>query len=89
MQHNEFHENGHRVFGLHAAHNGLCDCGNPACLALFKHPLIGNWQNVPAWSDEQFAVMEMMGHFKTGFGVLCRGLVVVDVDARNGGVESY
>lgn len=89
MQHNEFHEAGYRVFGLHAAQKGLCDCGNPACLALFKHPQIGNWQNVPAWSDEQFAVMEMMGHFKTGFGVLCRGLVVVDVDARNGGVESY
>ena len=89
MQHNEFHEAGHRVFGLHAAHKGLCDCGNPACLALFKHPVIGNWSNVPAWSDEQFAVMEMMGHFKTGFGVLTRGLIVVDVDARNGGVESY
>jgi len=30
-----------------------------------------------------------MGQFDTGYGVLCRGLLVVDVDARNGGVESY
>ena len=32
--------------------------------------------------------MEELGHFATGYGVLLRGLLVIDVDARNGGVES-
>jgi hypothetical protein len=33
--------------------------------------------------------MEETGQFDSGYGVLVRGLIVVDVDARNGGVESY
>ena len=89
MMYESFHECEYRVFGLHAAQDGNCECGNPECLALFKHPKINGWQNVPAWSDEQFSVMEMIGHFETGYGVLCRDLLVVDVDARNGGVASY
>jgi hypothetical protein len=32
--------------------------------------------------------MEMMKQFKTGYGIVCRELLVVDVDARNGGVAS-
>lgn len=31
----------------------------------------------------------MAGQFATGYGVLVRGLLVVDVDARNGGVASF
>jgi hypothetical protein len=33
--------------------------------------------------------MEEMGQFKTGYGVLMRGLFVIDIDARNGGVDSF
>jgi hypothetical protein len=33
--------------------------------------------------------MEAMGQFATGYGVLVNGLLVVDVDARNGGMDSY
>lgn len=29
--------------------------------------------------------MEEMGQFDTGFGVLCDGFVVIDIDPRNGG----
>lgn len=31
----------------------------------------------------------MTGQLSTGYGVLCRGLIVVDIDARNGGVDSW
>jgi hypothetical protein len=85
----DYLEAGFKIFGIHGADNGACNCGNPECEALYKHPVISGWQNVPNWSDEQIETFEMMGHFKTGFGVLCSGFLIIDVDARNGGVESF
>lgn len=85
----DYIEAGFRVFGLHGANGDLCGCGDESCDALYKHPVISNWQNIPDWSDEQIETFEMMGHFKTGFGVLVSGRLIIDVDARNGGVESY
>ena len=54
-----------------------------------KHPRAANWVHSAVWSEEQIETMEEMGQFKTGYGVLMRGLFVIDVDARNGGVQSY
>ena len=85
-------EAGFPVFGLYGRDkNGKCECGNPNCpeKSLFKHPRVSNWQHTPHWSEEQFETMELMKQFKTGYGVLLRGFLVVDVDARNGGVESF
>ena len=81
----DYLEGGFRVFGIHGASRGLCDCGDEKCTALFKHPVISNWQSVPHWSDEQIDTFDQLGHFDTGFGVLCAGFLVIDVDARNGG----
>lgn len=86
----DYLEAGFRVFGIHGADkDGHCECGNPKCEAVLKHPRISNWQSVPQWSDEQIETFEQLGHFRTGFGVLCSGWLVIDVDARNGGVESF
>ena len=50
----DYLEAGFRVFGLHGVDSdGNCECGNPECQALYKHPRISNWQSVPDWSDEQ------------------------------------
>lgn len=87
--HNEFHEAGYRIFGLHPIIDGKCGCVQEDCPAPGKHPVISGWQCVPAWSDQQYETLQQMGQFNSGYGVLCRGLIVVDVDARNGGVESY
>jgi Bifunctional DNA primase/polymerase, N-terminal/Primase C terminal 2 (PriCT-2) len=85
-----FWEAGYRVFGLHPIQrDGSCGCGNPKCNAVGKHPLATNWQHTPHWSEDQIDVMAEVGQFDTGYGVLVRGLIVIDVDARNGGVESY
>ncbi len=90
MMHREFWDAGLRIFGLYGADkNGDCLCGWSQCQAPYKHPLISNWQKTPEWSEDQIDAMEMSGQFETGFGVLCSGLLVIDVDARNGGVESY
>jgi hypothetical protein len=89
QQHRDFIEAGYKVFGLHGATGDKCNCGNPDCAALYKHPQAANWQHTPHWSDEQLDTLELMGQFDTGYGVLVDGLLVVDVDARNGGVASY
>lgn len=85
----DYREAGLTVFGLHGVEKGKCTCENPDCTALFKHPRASNWQHTPFYSDEQFQVMCDMGHLATGFGVLVKDIFVIDVDARNGGLESY
>lgn len=90
MIYNQFREAGFRVFGLRGVDkDGNCGCGNPKCTAYYKHPIVSNWQHTPDWSDEQIEVMEMSGQFATGYGILVNGLIVIDVDARNGGVDSF
>lgn len=88
--HYDFVEEGYKIFGLYGADkDGNCECENPHCEAAYKHPRSSNWQHTPDWSDGQLDTMEEMGHFATGYGVLVSGLLVVDVDARNGGVDSF
>lgn len=89
MLYRDFWAAGYRVFGLHPIVDGKCGCGNKGCIAIGKHPLVSNWTHTPVWSAEQVETMETMDEFATGFGVLIRGLFVIDVDARNGGVASY
>lgn len=90
MIYRQYHDAGFRIFGLHGANeHGVCLCDNPQCNAPYKHPIAKGWQHTPEWDDDQITAMELAGHFDTGFGVLCNGYIVVDIDARNGGVESY
>ncbi len=91
MIYQQFLDAGLRVFALWPiSKDGLCGCGDPECAAAGKHPRASNWQHTPLWSDDQIEVMEDMGQFGTGYGVLVSGsLLVVDVDERNGGAESY
>jgi len=85
----EYHEAGYRVFGLYGMSKGVCECGNNECEAFYKHPRVSNWQHTPRWSDDQIACMEMTGQVSTGFGVLCDGYLIIDIDPRNGGNEGY
>jgi hypothetical protein len=87
--HREFWEAGYRVFSLWSFRGETCECGRETCEAAGKHPRASNWQHTPEWDEEQIDAMEAAGHFSSGYGVLCRGLLVVDVDARNGGVASW
>ena len=89
MMYRDFVDAGLRVFALWAVRDGVCDCGDPECMVPGKHPRASNWQHTPEWSEDQLEVMEEMDQFETGYGVLTEGLLVVDVDERNGGAESY
>tara|TARA_B110000503_G_scaffold126233_1_gene194635 strand:- start:1680 stop:3962 length:2283 start_codon:yes stop_codon:yes gene_type:complete len=86
----EYRDAGFRVFGLHGVTNGLCECGNDNCQAHYKHPTVSNWQYTPVWNDDQWVLInELKNDFKTGFGVLCDGYLVIDIDPRNGGNEGF
>ena len=82
-------EEGYCVFGLHAILNGHCTCDNPDCTMAGKHPWAYGWQHGQVWSEEQYENMVEAGAFKTGYGLLVKGLLVIDVDERSGGVDSY
>lgn len=82
----DYLEAGFRVFPLHGIAAGACACGTDDCQAIGKHPAIANWQAAPQWSDEQIEIM-LEHTVTTGYGVLCDGFLVIDVDPRNGGTE--
>jgi len=80
LKYREFYENDFVVFPLHKIINGKCSCG---CSSGGKHPLHKNWQNTHPTEP-------IDSEYTTGYGILVtNGLLVIDVDARNGGVESY
>lgn len=85
----EMWESGFRVFPLYETRGGKCACGDPECGAVGKHPVLSGWQTCPAWSQEQFDNMVEYGQFTTGYGVVCRDLIVIDIDPRNGGADSW
>lgn len=89
LPYDDFRDAGYRIFGLYPITGGQCGCGDPTCKVAGKHPFSASWQHSPLWSDDQIEVMQMTGQLSTGYGVLCKGLIVVDIDARNGGVESW
>lgn len=90
MNHRQAHEAGLRPFLLWPINDdGTCGCGHPDCQAVGKHPRAGNWQHTPDWSEDQLDTFEEAGWFATGYGILVDGLLVVDVDERNGGADSY
>lgn len=90
MSYADYWESEYRIFSLYRIMpDGSCECEKDECKAVGKHPRADNWQHTPDWSEEQIETMDEMGQFATGFGVLVDKMLVVDVDARNGGVESY
>lgn len=77
-----------RVVPLHPIRNGDCSCEREDCEAIGKHPLVSNWQLAIPYSEEQIETFEQY-QSDTGFGVICDGWLVVDIDPRNGGSEGY
>jgi len=89
MSYTDWHESGFKVIGIHPMLDGDCTCPRGAeCFGAGKHPRAKNWQHTPEWSDEQLQNFDEIGYFNA-YGILCDGYIVIDVDARNGGVEAY
>lgn len=84
----DYVEAGFRVFPLFSFGAEGCECGDPKCTNMGKHPRVKAWQHSPRWSDEQLD--NMLEHtIKTGFGVCLDDHLVIDVDPRNGGKDGY
>lgn len=83
MNQHDYLEAGFKVFGLLGKHDHDGSLLNEK--QQYKKPYSSNWQHTPDWSDDQIEVMEESGQFDTGFGVLCDGWMIIDIDPRNGG----
>lgn len=85
----DYVEGGFRVFALWGIKpDGTCACPDPECIAVGKHPRINGWNNTPFQDDEQIEAMQEF-LIDTGFGVCLDSHLVIDIDPRNGGFESY
>lgn len=91
------YEAGWRIFPLHPMNAAMeCTCDTEGCQAAGKHPRNSAWQHTPQWDDVQMAYLEddegIFGgnQLQDGYGIVINtsGLLVVDVDPRNGGTES-
>lgn len=84
----DYTDAGFRVFPLWGVKNGVCQCGIKDCISAGKHPSISHWQQVPVWSEE--ALESMIEHsITTGFGICVDDHLIIDIDPRNGGDESF
>ncbi len=86
----EYTQRGWAVLPLHSIVDGRCSCNNPNCASPGKHPLNSN--GVHGASRDEAAIREWWGRWPwANIGIAtgrASGLVVVDVDPRNGGMDS-
>lgn len=96
VDYEDYLQAGWYIFPLHPIIDGKCGCDIPECPAAGKHPVMANYQHITTWDEEQLSYLtdehELTGRNQLldGFGVNLAGkLFVIDVDARNGGVDSF
>lgn len=86
----EYADNGWRVLPLYGIAEGRCQCGRPDCHSPGKHPLTPRGVNDATTDHDQISAW-WMDYPDANVGVAtgrASGLVVVDVDPRNGGMAS-
>ena len=68
---------------------GKCSCRDPKCKRVGKHPRIKDWNN--KYTTDESIIRQWWGKWPdANIGIVAgkSGLVVIDVDKRNGGFES-
>ncbi len=83
-------EHGLKIFPCYWIEDGHCACGNPACDRPGKHPMVENG-HLSAAEQTPVDVVEFWTKYpKATIGMPCRmnKRVVIDIDPKNGGVES-
>lgn len=85
-------EKGWKILPVHGVVNGKCTCGQTHLdgKEVGKHPAIKGWQN-EATSDPDKIASWWDQNIEYNVGVFAResGFLVIDVDPRNGGDESF
>lgn len=81
---------GWRVFPVHSIANNICTCGNTLCKSPGKHPKLADWQSKASSNPADIEALFL--HFpQSNIGIVTgetSGIIVLDVDAKNRGVES-
>jgi hypothetical protein len=83
-------ERGLHVIPVWRVKDGVCPChAKAACVSPGKHPAFDGWQ--VAASTDFSAIKEWFSADRYNIGVVCgpSNIVVVDVDPRNGGAETF
>lgn len=78
------------VIPIHGIVEGKCTCNSKNCRSPGKHPIIRNWPE-KASNNSQVVIQWWKKYPEANLGVLTgiqSGIMVVDVDPRNGGNES-
>lgn len=82
-------ERGLHVIPVWRARDGVCPCSRgPSCISPGKHPAIDSWQT--AASTDLTVLRDWFADDRYNIGIVCgpSGVVVIDVDPRNGGDEA-
>jgi hypothetical protein len=92
IDHMKFYSNlNWKVFPVYGVNeNGTCQCGNPKCDAVGKHPRIKNWQD-EATSDFHKMSKWFVEWPDSNLGLVTghKSFVALDVDTRHGGFENF
>jgi len=75
---------GFKVLPVFGMKHGRCGCGRPDCQSPGKHPILANWPET-ATTDTNIIGDWFRRYPSANVGMTLEGLVVVDVDPRNGG----
>lgn len=83
---------GFKYFPLHGIVDGVCTCGRQDCQSPGKHPRISaNWREIA--TDDDSTIEEWKRQYPdSNWGLVTgkdSGITVIDVDAKNDGVDTY
>lgn len=87
----EYARHGLKVFPAHTPTDaGACSCGDPKCHSIGKHPRPKNGYKAATTDEDQIlAWWQRWPDANIGISCADSGIVVIDIDPRNGGNETW
>jgi len=80
---------GYKIFPVYGVVDGICQCSQGvSCTSAGKHPSINNWRFFSFQSKESIHRHWQLNP-ASNYGVNTEGMLVIDIDERNGGYENY
>ena len=76
------------IIPIYGIQGGKCTCGKMECTQPGKHPMT-SWKSGGYFKNIQEIRQFWQRHPNANYGILTEGLLVLDLDERNGGVTSF
>ena len=86
----ELSDFGFKMFPTHSVSENLCTCRKVNCKSPGKHPKLNNWKAIA--TDDKARLANLFKDNNSNIGIVTgvkSNLVVIDVDPKNGGLDSY